>query len=164
MTEFNPSKEQLRVVRLKARKEDPAALSLMGDFHMTGAGGVRQDEKRALRYFRRAADGGLPEAQFKAARLLVDMAAAGETGQTPLERYTDAAQYAHRAAIGGQKEGWPLLEEICNVMTPLAEDGALNGTFADAATAGGIVRDIRRLLDNRNGGCRSAMAARTATL
>lgn len=152
MTLPKPSKEQMKAIRQKAMADDPAALSMMGDFHMAGIGGVRQDEKRALRYFRRAADGGLPEAQFKAARLLVNMVAAGDAGQTPLEHYTDAAQYAHRAAIGGQKDGWALLEEICNAMSPAAEV---------SAEAGVIARDIKHLLGNRSGANRPAIAART---
>lgn len=164
MTDQKLNKDALKILRRKAMAEDPAALSLMGDFHLAGnQDGLRQDTKRALRYFRRAAEGGVVDAHVKAAKILIGLVEAGDQSAPPLDRYIDAAGYAHRAAIAGNSEGWTLLETICKTMTLPPQDGAAQRTFGDAASgeaaepavraaAEGVARDIRRLLDNRRGG------------
>lgn len=115
MSRTEPSKEELKTLRRHAKQDDPASLCLMGDFHMSGQGGMRQDEKRALRYYRRAADGGLAEGSYKAARVLVGLTE-HDTTVPPLERYTEAAQYAYKSVLQGDGNGVILLDNIRKAM------------------------------------------------
>ena len=79
----------LRIAEPLANLGDAAAQTLLGEIYLRGLG-VRQDDAEAARWYKVAADSGIPQAQFRYAMMLID----GEG----VEQDTDAARELMRQA------------------------------------------------------------------
>jgi TPR repeat protein len=90
--------------KAKAEAGDAAAQNAMGDLYAHGTG-VKQDYKEAARWYRLAADQGLPVAEANLAGLY----AAGATGKTDTE---EAVKWYRRAADHGSTDAQYTLAQL----------------------------------------------------
>jgi TPR repeat protein len=96
----------LEIVRAAAERGDPAFELLLGLDHLYGTGGVRKDEREAVRWLSRAADHGHQDAQVVAA----EMALFPQPGSNV--RAPHAVRWLQQAAERGQPRAQYLLAEL----------------------------------------------------
>lgn len=108
------SKIQVKAIRDAARRNDPEALCQMGDFHADGIHGHDYSRKRALRYYRRAAEAGFAEGQYKSACIILDLS---KPGPGELSDYMDSAALAKKAASQGHAASKIHLQTIWSILT-----------------------------------------------
>ena len=87
----------LNLARPRAEAGDPAAQTLMAEIHARGLG-VPRDEATANKWYARAAEQGVAEAQFRYAMAIVDEKVAGKDENAALRMLKLAADRGHRLA------------------------------------------------------------------
>jgi TPR repeat protein len=104
----------VKATRKLAMAGDPAANVQMGDWHSDGQDVLPYNQRRALRYYRKAAETGFADGQYKAACIITELS---KPGPDAFSDYLESADLAKKAASQGHVVSKIHLQTIWSVMT-----------------------------------------------
>ena len=129
--EITQTFSELEQVTVKANYGNPAAQSYLGFLHVSGEEGVEKNAAEAVKWFRRAAEQGMAEAQFNLALILADGDGVPK----------DAVQAAHWCRLAAE-QGFAPAQDRLGVMyiqgEGVARDEAAALAWFEVATRAGL--------------------------